>query len=98
MGDTKLLPHLTMERLLHVLAQVYMPSNSGIPFVGLNVFPLRTVLKIEFSLAVENMKVNYGVENLAAIVGMTATYGPEKIAVLVYDGKLLVFIVLHCRV
>ena len=94
-GYAKFLAHLSPERLVHVLAQVDVSPDGGIPFVGLYVFPRWPVLKVKLTLAVEHVQVDHGVQYLAAVVGMATAYRPEYVAVLIHYGELFVWIVSH---
>ena len=46
-------------------------------------------------MAVEDMKMDHGVENLTAVVGMAARDGSENVTRLVDDRQLFVWIISH---
>lgn len=94
-GDAEFLADLTPEGLLYILAEVDMSADSGVPLPWLNILPVGTALKIEVATAVEYMKMDHGVENLAAVVGMAARDGSENVARLVDDRQLFVWIISH---
>lgn len=94
-GDAKFLPYFSLECLVHVLPKVDVTAHGGVPLVGLNVFPCRSMLEIELSLAVEHVQVNHGVQYLAAVVGVSAAYCAKDVPVLVHYRELFVRVVSH---
>ena len=92
-GDTQFLTHLAVKSLLDRLAVVDMSATCRVPFVGLDVFPVRSLLQIEVATAIEYVQVYYRMEHLAAIVGFTACDLTEHVAVFVDDGKEFFFVI-----
>ena len=94
-GDAEFLADLALQGPLDVLTEVDMSADGGIPLSRLDILPVGTALKIEIATAVEYMKMDHGVENLTAVVGMAARDGSENVARLVDDGQLFVWIISH---
>ena len=85
---------LAEQGLFHVLAQVDVSAHSRIPFAGLDVFPLRPLLQIEFSLAVEHVKVYHRMHHHAAVVAFAPCGGTGNVAVLVHQREQFILPVL----
>ena len=84
-----------MQGNFHTLSQIDMAATSSVPFVGLYIFPCRAMLEIKFSLAVEHMQMNDGMQYFTTIVSMPPAYGTEDITLFIYNRKLFVFIIYH---
>ena len=94
-GDAKLLANLTVQGLIDILAQVNMSTYSRVPLVWLNVFPCRTMLKIQLALAVKDVQVDDGMKNLTAVVRVSTTDGAKNVPVFIHYRELLIGIVSH---
>ena len=94
-SDAKFLTDLTVQGLVYILAEVNMTAYGRIPLVRLDIFPCGAMLEVELALTVEDMKVNDGMKDLTAVVGVSATDGSENVPVFIHDRELLIGIVLH---
>ena len=54
-GNAQLLPHLSMQGLLHTFSQVDMSTARRVPLVGLDILPSRTVLEIQVALIIKKV-------------------------------------------
>ena len=73
-----------------------MTSYGGIPFTGLNVFPIRTLLQVELTFGVKDMQMNYRMQLFATIVTLAASSGTYDITLFIDKGKhFLIVIAVH---
>ena len=72
-----------------------MASYGGVPLAGLNGFPVRAALQVQFSFGVEQMQVYYRVQCLAAVMGLTAQDAAQHVSILIDYGKKLVVVIGH---
>lgn len=86
-GDAELLGNLAAERVGNAFAKVYMTAYGGVPAPGLNIFPHGTLLEVDFSMAVEDMEMDNGMEDLGAIVGTATSDGAKDVALFINDGE-----------
>lgn len=91
--ETEFLASLAAKCVGQFLAVVHVAADGSIPLTGLYVFPFRPLLKIQPPLAVENMEMNYGVEQFRAVVALAARCLACHVALGVYYRKYFLCIV-----
>ena len=92
-GDAEFFLHLTLQGLFHILAQVNMTADCSIPLVGLDVFPRGALLEVEVALGVEDMEVDNGMEQFAAVVTFASCSGRDDISLFVNNREHLFVII-----
>ena len=93
--DAEFLLRFATERLLHVFTKIHMSANRGVPLARLDIFPVGPALQEMLSLAVEDMKMHYGMKQFAAIMTFTASGSVNHITQFIYDGKQFLLIIFH---
>ena len=71
----------------NLLAEVHVSSDRRVPFSGLNVFPKRTPLQIEFAGWVEHVKMDDGVEQFAPAVAFAARGTADDVPIFIDKRK-----------
>ena len=75
-----------------------MPNSSrASPFARLYVFPFGTLLQEQFSLAIEYVQVDYGMQQFASVMAFAPCRRSGDIAFLIYDGEHF-FVVVACHI
>lgn len=72
-----------------------MTAAGCIPFIRLDILPGWTMLQIQITPAVEYMQMNYRMQYLASVMGMTAGNSAQDVAHFIYYRKFLVLIIYH---
>ena len=73
-----------------------MSTHSGIPLAWLDVLPLRTLLQVEFALAVEHVQMHHRMQELAAAVAFTTSGCTCDVSVFINDGEEFFAVIFHC--
>ena len=70
-----------------------MSAYGRIPFAGLDILPVGTLLQIQLALGVKNMQVHHGMQQHTAAMALATGGGGKDVALLVHYGKHLLLVV-----
>ena len=93
--NSQFFTHFPFQSHLYAFTQIDMSANGCIPFAGLDILPVGTLLQIEFATAVENMQVDNRMQQFASVVTFASCSGSRDIPFFVYDGEHFFVIISH---